>query len=182
MNRVFKTDLSVNGLRKLKKDIRAYQRQTLPNLLREYISRLADDGIYIAKLSAGYSEFAPYVVFVKEFKDSKYLYNPTVILVGKNAIPCIKQWFRDNELIEKEVNAIMMLEYGSGQFAKNGYRGTFPDQIHAKENSWWYATERDSEGNFIWHYADGERASQPMIHARDAIIKYADREARRVFG
>ena len=183
MNRVFRSDLSVKGLRKLQKELRAYQRRTLPDMLTRFISELADTGVYIAKLNAGRSNFAPYVAFVKEVKDTKYLYKPTVVIIGKNAVPCFKQWYKDNELIEREVNALMMTEYGSGQYAEPfGYRGTFPEQTHADENGWWYATEKDAEGNFVWHYTHGEIATEPMRHARDAVIRYVDMVAQRVFG
>lgn len=185
-NRVFTSDLSVKGLRQLKKDLRAYQRQTLPGLLKRYIDELADVGIYIAKISAGYSEFAPYIGFYKETQDTKYAYQYRAIMVGKNAIPCFKRWYRDNKLIEREVNALMMAEYGSGQFALPGHRGTFPRGDDKKSKGlrdvWWYATEKDGNDNYVWQMAQGDRPAQPMLNARDAIIRDADLIARRVFG
>lgn len=179
--RVFKSDLSVKGLRQLKKDLRAYQRQTLPNLMEQFVTELANEGVTVAKIHAG--QFSPYLAFVVEIKDTKYNYKCTAVMVGQNAIPNIKTWFHDNELISREVNSLMMAEYGAGQFADPPkYRGTFPEQTHAKEDHWWYATEKDAEGKFIWHQAQGTIPTRPMLNARDAIIRRCNAVARRVFG
>lgn len=191
-NRVFQTDLSVKGLRQLKKDISVYRRQTLPSLLREYIDRLADDGIKVAKYHAKGSEFSPYVAFYRENVDNKYGYKVSAVLVGANMIPCIKRWFRDDELIEQEVNALMMLEYGSGSHADpSSYRGTFPRSDGEKskgfDNVWFYATEKIYDANkkryvYVWNMASGERAMKPMREARDLLIRDAEKVAHRVFG
>ena len=187
MSRVFQTDFSVKGLRQLKKDLRQYQRQTLPNLMREYVDRLADSGIKLAKVTARGSEFAPYVGFFREDKDNKYGYKVSAVLVATNTVPCIKQWFRDDELIEQQVNALMMIEYGSGSHADPAsYRGTFPrddgKESKGNKNVWFYATEKNADGSYNWIMTSGERALKPMRKARDLIVNDANKVAHRVFG
>ena len=46
--KVFKTKLSISGIEQLKKELLNYKNNTLPNLLKQYITALAQDGyIYI---------------------------------------------------------------------------------------------------------------------------------------
>lgn len=187
MSRVFKTDLSVKGLRQLQKELRNYQRQTLPQMLREYVDRLADSGIKLAKVTIRGSEFAPYVGFYREDKDNKYGYKVSAVIVGTNTVPCFKQWFRDDELIEQQVNSLMMIEYGSGSHADPAmYRGTFPrsdgQESKGLKNVWFYATERNADGSYNWIMTSGERALKPMRKARDMVIRDAEKVAHRVFG
>lgn len=192
MSRVFKTDLSVKGLRQLQKELRNYQRQTLPQMLREYVDRLADSGIKLAKVTIRGSEFAPYVGFYREDKDNKYGYKVSAVIVGTNTVPCFKQWFRDDELIEQQVNSLMMVEYGSGPHADPSmYRGTFPrsdgEKSKGLNNVWFYATEKVYDAKkkrkvYVWNMTFGERALKPMREARDLIVNDAEKIAHRVFG
>lgn len=187
---VLTTDLSVKGLRQLKKDLRQYQRQTLPETMRQVVERLADDGIYLAKAVSRQSEFYPYVGFYKENVAQKYGYKVSAVLVGANRIPCLKEWFRDDQLIQREVNALMMIEYGSGVGAVLGHRGTFPrddgNPSKGKQNAWWYATSmiKDEKGRDVydWQMSTGEVALQPMREARDMIELECDTILRQVFG
>ena len=96
----------------------------------------------------------------------KYNYRCSAILTGYNASQNIVRWVSFNGITEAEVNSIMMAEYGSGQFAINGHRGTFPNQKHAFEDSWWYATEIGPDGRPTdWHRNSGVTPTMPMYKA-----------------
>ena len=59
--RVFKTDLSVKGIEQLKKDLLNYKEVTLKNLLCEYATELAQEGITVGQQNVG--GFGKYITF-----------------------------------------------------------------------------------------------------------------------
>ena len=54
--------------------------------------------------------------------------------------------------------------------------GTFPDQIHAFDNGWWYY---DSSGNSV--YTHGTEATMPIYHAKESITNNAILRALQIF-
>ena len=67
--RVFKSDLSVKGIEQLKKDLLDYKNNTLPNLLKQYITALAQEGISVGKQNVG--GFGKYITFSVKTEVSK---------------------------------------------------------------------------------------------------------------
>lgn len=178
MARVFKSDLSVKGLRKLQKELRQYQRVTFKNQLRQFVSELADVGIRIAKLNKG--EFGDYIGFVKELQDTKYNYKTKALVIGLNQVPNVVTWLKKGGAHSVEVNSIMMAEFGSGQFAVNGHRGTFPDQKHAMEDEWSYIPIVDGQLK-EQETSSGVNPTMPLFRASIEMQNQIETIANRVF-
>lgn len=84
-------------------------------------------------------------------------------------------------------NTLLAIEFGAGIYYNPipnpkandlGYGvGTFPDQIHAFEDGWYYLGLDDK-----WHYTHGVKATMPMYSATVAIIQDVKKIAKEVFG
>lgn len=179
MQRVFTSDLSLKGLRELKKSIRNYKNVTLNSKVAEFTYELADVGISIARLNRG--DFKPYIGFIKEVKDTKYHYQSTVLVVGMNVMPNVARWWKDGQVHEAEVNSIMMAEFGSGKYAMFGYRGTFPNQTHAFDDNGWKWTPVGGNGTYDLMWSDGVEPTRPMYYAWVAMKLQIESIARKVF-
>lgn len=174
MPKVFSAKLSLEGMRQLTKDLRYYRKYTLTHAIEKFVNDLIEQGIYVAYQNVG--EFDGYIGFYKEIPSAsrdtqgtdfrKYNSRIKAYLIGKNIKPNIKRWISFDGITEKEINSILMAEYGSGQFAVHGWRGTFPDQTHAYEDAWWYATSIGENGlPTDWHMAKGVRPTMPIHKA-----------------
>lgn len=85
-------------------------------------------------------------------------------------------WLRRGEKVTVSVSPLMMTEYGSGQFAVSGHRGTFPGQRHAFQPYW---TWKDLDG--VEHSSSGFVPKRPMHKARNKIERSIPKIARSVF-
>lgn len=178
MGRAFRSDLSVKGLRKLQKELRQYQRVEFKSKLQRFVSELADVGIRMAKLNRG--EFKEYIGFVKEVRDTKYNYQSKALVIGLNQVPNVVTWLKDGGAHSVEINSLMMAEFGSGQFAVAGHRGTFPDQKHAFEDEWSYIPIVD--GRLMEEEtSSGVHATMPMFRAYIDMKNQIETIANRVF-
>ena len=84
------------------------------------------------------------------------------------------------------VNTLLLVEFGAGVFynpsdnpkaGEMGYGiGTFPGQIHAFEDGWYYWGEDEK-----WHYTHGVKATMPMYSASVAIREQVASIAKEVF-
>lgn len=164
MSRVYKSTVSLKDLRQLNKDILFYKNHILPDKQAELLEALTDAGIRIARANCG--EFGSFIGFVKMVNGSKYNYKCSAILTGYNASQNVVEWVYYGGVKQAEVSSILMAEFGSGQHAIGGHRGTFPNQEHADEPVWFYATETDGNGHPInWHSNFGVKPSKPMYWA-----------------
>ena len=178
MGRAFRSDLSVKGLRKLQKELRQYQRVEFKSKLQRFASELADVGIRMAKLNRG--EFKDYIGFVKEVRDTKYNYQSKALVIGLNQVPNVVTWLKDGGAHSVEINSLMMAEFGSGQFAVAGHRGTFPNQKHAFEDEWSYIPIVD--GRLMEEEtSSGVHATMPMFRAYIDMKNQIETIANRVF-
>ena len=89
-----------------------------------------------------------------------------------DAEPYLKEWETGSAI----VNPLYMAEFGSGAMAVEGHRGTFPNQKHANQPSWFW---RDMTGRA--HISSGNVPSRPMQKAVEEITKQAREVAERVF-
>lgn len=176
MARTFTSDLSVKGLRNLQKQLREYKNQTLPNNVAYFASELARVGIQIATIASRSNAFGSHIAFTKEIEPTKYNYQARAIIIGANTVPMFSTYYSYDEsghTVEKtvELNPIMFAEYGAGVYARFNYRGTFPDQQHAFQDSWAYATELDEEGRPTnWQVSSGVSPSMPLEKAKNEMI------------
>ena len=84
-------------------------------------------------------------------------------------------------------STILAIEFGAGihynpvpnpKANELGYGvGTYPGQIHAFEDGWYYLG-KDNQ----WHYTHGVKATMPMYNASMEIIQQYKQIAREVFG
>lgn len=178
--------LDITNPRSIEKTIKYFEkmRDELPKKYQQLCSELADIGIQVAIACANGSELAPYVMFSKEIKKANQD-GCEMIMFGRN----IGQVFGEG-VPEKEINAILMLEYGSGQGADPiqvildgqlvGGRGSYPSPSavwNANDPKGWFY--RDKNG--VLHHSTGEQAQYPMQRAYDYMQTQVDDVIRKVF-
>lgn len=183
--RVFSTDLSIQGIRKLKKELLEYRNQTLPNLMKKYVDELANVGIQVARANLGslydLGNASSLVTFTKQTTTQNDEY---VSLVIAKDIALIKQfWLSGGQVKSSDVSPLLMYEFGSGMKAQNPKKlpgvgqGTFPGQTHAFDSEGWYW--QDLSGK--WHHSKGITPTMPMYHAFVEMEKQAVEIGRMVF-
>lgn len=172
--RKFECELSVKGLRQLAKDLRYYKNTTLTDNVKEFVNELSDIGIKVANYNKG--AFDEYITFTKDIVNTKYKYQCKAVIIGVNSKQNIAEWVTKGVVHQAEVNSIMMAEYGSGQYAFAGHRGTFPNQKHAFESTWYWV---DLNGET--HSSHGVRPAEPMYKAFMEMWSEIDTVARRCF-
>ena len=178
--RVFKSDLSVKGIEQLKKDLLNYKNNTLQNLLKQYVTALAQEGISIGKQNVG--GFGKYITFSIQTEVSKDGCK-ALMLASENG-KIISSWKSYGEIKTAEVSPLLMAEFGSGWGAENPMQipdvgqGTFPGQAHAFDKEGWYWTDEDDNLN----YSRGITAKMPMYKASIRIQEIAIKKAKEIFG
>ena len=199
MKREYQTDLSQEQIERLISNLETYRDQILPSLNREFVSRLADEGIFAAQHRLEGSLYESYIDFTKEFEENGKI-RTLVIVSGKKVEDVIRHWYTrrsSREPVERPVNPILMAEFGSGQFADpTSWRGTFPGQTNANRSNWtWFEYEdetSDPEARVIEEYEGGLRKMRsygtkpraPMLWAAAAMGMYSTirRIAQEVYG
>ena len=178
--RVFKSDLSVKGIEQLKKDLLNYKNNTLQNLLKQYITALAQEGISVGKQNVG--GFGKYITFSIQTEVSKDGCK-ALMLASENG-KIISTWKSYGEIKSAEVSPLLMAEFGSGWGAENPMQipgvgqGTFPGQTHAFDKEGWYWLDEDGNLN----YSKGITAKMPMYKASIRIQEIAIKKAKEIFG
>ena len=175
----FSSDLSVDGIEKLKKQLMDYK-QGLNNKCKSFIQRLADEGIVVAKQNVG--NFGKYITFSTTITSENNGYHG--IMLATNTGIITSQWLTKEGEKSADVSPLLMIEFGSGLRAQNPKNipgvgtGTFPGQTHASDpNGWWYM---DLEGN--WNHSYGITPQMPMYKASIEMHKKITSIAIEVFG
>lgn len=174
--RKFKTDLSQKGIYDLIADLQEYKNNTFQGLLQKALNELLDMGIAVAESNVG--EFGKFITFTKKVDNKTFdATGISGIMYGINVGKNVSVYYNQDGEQHVEISSILMAEFGSGVYAVSpkGYknvgkgtagRGTFPNQKHAFENEWRYATELDDKGNPIkWVYTSGIEPTSPMYKA-----------------
>lgn len=178
--RVFKADLSVKGIEQLKKDLLNYKDNTLPNLLKQYVTALAQEGVSVGKQNVG--GFSKYITFSIQTEVSKD--GCKALMLASETGKIISTWKSYGEIKSAEVSPLSMAEFGSGWGAENPMQvpdvgqGTFPDQTHAFDKEGWYWTDENDNLN----YSKGITAKMPMYKASIRIQEIAIKKAKEIFG
>ena len=174
-NRIFKGDLSTEGINNIIKQLENYTDVDLPHLADVLVRRLAEVGITVAEYSV-YSTFRPYI----EFRyDSESL--GVGELVGSDNALIHRIWYTKGGQVngEADISPLLMSEYGAGQYALPGHRGSFPGQTHAFQSEWfWYdagGTKHSSEEDYTMI------STQPMYRALIEMMNKAVEIAKEVF-
>lgn len=175
--KVFKSDLSVKGIESLKSQLLQYK-DSLSIKCETLVSRLLQSGVAVSQTKISESPLGKYVTVTTNISADKM--GCKGILLAKGAVK------------EQEGYApfsiLLAIEFGAGihynptpnpNADKFGLGvGTFPGQIHAFEDLWFYWDEDAQE----WKPTHGVKATMPMYSADMEIIQNVVKLAKEVFG
>lgn len=159
--KVFKSDLSVKGLERLKKELLEYKRDYLQDRVKTLVERLAESGVSIAKANVNESPLGKYVTIQANITEEQAGCKAIIVATG--------------EVKESEgyapFSTLLAIEFGAGIHHNSTANpnadkfglgvGTFPGQIHAFDDGWWYWDDKLQE----WRYTHGVKATMPMYNA-----------------
>ena len=173
-NKVFKADLSVESIENLKKQLLEYRNNEFPRKINLLLDRLKDLGVSVGESKIAESPLGKYTHIRVETSGL----TRRILFVGE-----VK--YSDGYA---PFSTILAIEFGSGishnrkgnpNADKFGYGvGTFPNQLHAFEDGWYFWSEEKQE----WIYTKGVRATMPMYEAEKAMRDNVTKIAREVFG
>ena len=180
--RVFKTDLSVKGIEQLKKDLLQNFRLLLLVKQKYQVEEILKFGISVSQAKVNESPLGKYITLSTDISADKM--GCKGILIAKGEV---------KEEVDKDGNAyppfstILAIEFGAGihfnptpnpNADKFGLGvGTFPGQIHAFEDVWFYWDETDQ----MWKPTHGVKATMPMYTAQMELINNAVKIAKTIF-
>ena len=177
--KVFKSDLSVNGIEALKSQLLQYK-DSLPIKCEKLVSRLLQSGVEVSQARINESPLGKYVTVTTNISADKM--GCKGILLAKGAVK------------EQEGYApfsiLLAIEFGSGVHfnptpnplisSEFPYGvGTFPGQVHAMEPGGWYFWSEEKQQ---WIHSYGVKATMPMYNADMEIIQNVVKYAKEVFG
>ena len=173
----FKSDLSISGIKQLQKDIIKYQ-NALPNKARLLAERLAEMGVEVINVKIEESPLGKYVSVRTDISADKMGCKAILIATGQ-----VKQ----SEEYEP-FSTLLAIEFGAGIYHNPIANpnaedfglcvGTFPGQIHAFEDGWYFWDEEKQQ----WMYTHGVKATMPMYQASLEIQKNVVKIAKQIFG
>ncbi len=177
MKKRYKSDLSVSGIDKLIGVLEEYQ-DDLNSKCQLFCEKLAEKGIETAELQLAGSGYSPYIVFTIETDPTET--GCKALMVATQTGYITSMWQTKDGIMTADVSPLLMAEFGSGQYADDEHRGTFPSptaQEHA-ENPPWHWKGMDDK----WHSSYGVKPSRPMYEASQEMIREIDTTIREVFG
>lgn len=176
--RRFKANLSARSINNLKAELINYKNNTLQNKLNLFTRRLAEVGLNTANVKISESPLGKYISVRIENKSLNGESIAFLIASGKTL---------HSEGYEP-FNILLGVEFGAGihynpnpnpNAAELGFGvGTFPGQVHAFEDGWYYWDAKKEE----WKYTNGVKATMPMYNAYIEMIPKIRAIAREVFG
>ena len=187
----YTVNLNPNELYALADELDNYAK-TFEVKVKEFLSRLADLGISVARANGGI--FGSTIVYSKEFETSTGTQTVNMVARGTSLA---SEWYvssKSQEPRTEVIDTLLMAEFGSGRYAINfedlGGQGTLNVYGHANDVNgwyWWSDTMTDGDikkvanGRFLFH-SDGLPPAQPLHKAVMACIEQVDGIAREVFG
>ena len=178
MARKIITNISTTQLNQTIDELHQYA-QRLSERCEMFVNELADIGIEVARVNltplvndtdGNTLDLSSLVAFTKDVSfDTE---TATCIIIPESHV-FINEW----ETGEALVDPLMMYEFGSGQFAVEGHRGTFPNQRYAFDPKGWYW--RDLGGAL--HRSFGIQPTRPLFKAKEEMRKQIHAVAERVF-
>lgn len=174
--KVFKADLSISSIRNLQKELEKY-RDSLTYKCRELVEKLSEIGINVAKARIGESPLGKYVTIRTDITEEQAGCKAILVAIGEN---------KESEGYPP-FNTLLAIEFGAGihynpipnpNAADFGLGvGTFPGQIHAFEDYWFYWNEEEQK----WLPTHGVKATMPMYRASMEIQQNIVKVAKEVF-
>lgn len=173
-----KSDLSVKGIESVKRQLLRYK-DNLPIKCEKLVSRLLHSGVEVSKTKISESPLGKYVTVTTNISADKM--GCKGILLAKGAV-------KEQDGYDP-FSILLAIEFGAGVHynptpnplisSEFPYGvGTFPGQVHAHEDTWFYWDEKTQE----WKPTHGVKATMPMYSADMDIIKNVTKVAKEVFG
>lgn len=178
MARKIITNISTKQLNQTIDELHQYA-QRLADKCELFVNELADIGIEVARANLtplvndtdGHTlDLSSLVVFTKEVSfDTE---TATCIILPESHV-FINEW----ETGEALVDPLLMYEFGSGRYAVEGHRGTFPNQKYAFDPKGWFW--KDIGG--VTHRSFGIQPTRPLFKAKEEMVNQIHEVAVRVF-
>ena len=167
----FKADLSIKGIENLQKQLEHYRNVTLENKCKKLVKNLLDIGIEVSKAKVNESPLGKYVTISTNITTNDK--NCKGILLAKGEVMRSEGY--------EPFYTILAIEFGAGIYHNKTPNpnadkfglgvGSFPGQIHAFEDMWYYWDEDEQK----WKASHGVKATMPMYYAdlemKNNIIK-----------
>lgn len=170
------SSLSVSEIRKSQRELERYK-ESLKFKCRLLVEELSKAGIKVAQARIDESPLGKYVTIKTDITEEKA--GCKAILVAIGAV-------KESEGYAP-FNTLLAIEFGAGihynktpnpNEDKFGMGvGTFPGQIHAFEDGWYYWDDKAQE----WSYTHGVKATMPMYQASMEIQKSIVKTAKGIF-
>ena len=175
--KVFKADLSVNGIEALKRQLLQYK-DSLPIKCEKLVSRLLQSGVEASQARINESPLGKYVTVTTNISTDKM--GCKGILLAKGAVKEQEGYAPFSILLAIEFGAGIHFNPTPNPLISSEFPygvGTFPGQTHAYEDMWWYWDENTQE----WKPTHGVKATMPMYNADMEIIQNVVKYAKEVF-
>lgn len=172
---VIRGNMSSKGIQSIIDQLQDYK-QNLHRKTELLCQRLSEAGMAVAQTAVGESPLGKTITLRIEMEPSKVGCKAMLIAAGQT---------KSNDY--GTVDTLLLVEFGAGVFynpsdnpkaGEMGFGiGTFPGQIHAFEDGWYYWGEDEK-----WHYTHGVKATMPMYNASVAIRQQVAAIVKEVFG
>lgn len=174
--KTIKANLSVSSIRNAQRELEKY-RDSLEYKARLLTETLAEIGINVAETKIDESPLGKYVTIKTDISEEKAGCKAILIATGEN------KESDGNALF----NTLLAIEFGAGihynpipnpnagEFGLGV--GTFPGQIHAFEDYWFYWNEEEQK----WLPTHGVKATMPMYSASLEIQRNVVKKAKEIF-
>lgn len=175
--KVFKSDLSVNGIEALKSQLLQYK-DSLPIKCEKLVSRLLQSGVEVSQSKISESSLGKYVTVTTNISADKM--GCKGILLAKGAVKEQEGYAPFSILLAIEFGAGIHFNPTPNPLISSEFPygvGTFPGQTHAYQDTWFYWDENTQE----WKPTHGVKATMPMYNADMEIIKNVVKFAKEVF-
>lgn len=175
--KVFKSDLSVNGIEAIKKQLLQYK-DSLPIKCEKLVSRLLQSGAEVSQSKISESPLGKYVTVTTNISADKMGYKG--ILLAKGAVKEQEGYAPFSILLAIEFGAGVHFNPTPNPLISSEFPygvGTFPGQTHAYQDMWFYWDENTQE----WKPTHGVKATMPMYNADMEIIQNVVKFAKEVF-
>ena len=178
MARKIITNISTDQLNQTVKYLRDYA-ERLRTRCGQFVNELADIGIDTARwylfniindTNGEMISLGDKVSFSKKTPENPDGATCIIIPVSE---PFLSVWQTGSAVVDP----LLMAEFGSGMFAVEGHRGTFPEQKHAFDPNGWYW--RDMGGQL--HHSYGIQPTRPLLRAKEEMERQIVAVAERVF-
>lgn len=173
--KVIRGDLSSKGIQSIIDQLKGYKTD-LHRKAELFCEKLAESGLEVAESHIAESPLGKTISVRIDMEPADAGCKAMLIATGQK---------KSNDY--GTISTLLMVEFGAGihynsnanpKAGEMGYGvGTFPGQIHAFEDGWYYWGEDEK-----WHYTHGIKATMPMYNASVAIREKVQECAKEVFG